>query len=56
MDFSHEDEEEVFTQFQKFKIEVEKTTDRHVRCLQPDGRKEYFSDAFTTYLRQEVIR
>ena len=41
---------EVFTHFQKFKSEVEKTTGRHVRCLRSDGGKEYFSDAFTTYL------
>ena len=41
---------EVFTHFQKFKSEVEKTTGRHVRCLQSDGGKEYFLDAFTAYL------
>mgnify|MGYP002776095308 FL=1 len=41
---------EVFTHFQKFKSEVEKTTGHHVRCLRSDGGKEYFSDAFTAYL------
>ena len=46
----------VFTHFQKFKNEVLKTTGRLVRCLRSDGGKEYFSDAFTTYLRQEGIR
>ena len=35
---------EVFGHFQKFKNEVEKATGRHVRCLQSDGGKEYFSD------------
>ena len=45
---------EVFTNFQKFKSEVEKTTGRHVRCLQSDGGKEYFSDAFTA--RMQVSR
>ena len=39
-----------------FKAEAEKTTGRHVRCLRSDGGKEYFSDAFTTYLRKEGIR
>ena len=47
---------EVFTHFQKFKSEVEKTIGHNVRCLRSDGGKEYFSDAFTTYLRQEGIR
>ena len=42
---------EVFGYFQQFKAEAEKTTGRHVRCLRSDGGKEYFSDAFTTYLR-----
>ena len=46
----------VFTDFKKFKTEVEKTNGLHVRCLRSDGGKEYFSDAFTTYLRQEGIR
>ena len=47
---------EVFSRFQKFKYEVKKTTDRHIRCLPSDGGKEYFSDAFTTYLQQEGVR
>ena len=47
---------EVFSHVQKVKSEVEKTTDRHVRCLGSDEGKKYFSNAFTTYLRQEGIR
>ena len=47
---------EVFSHFQKFKNEVEKAINCHVRCLRADGGKEYFSDAFTTYLRQEGIQ
>ena len=47
---------EVFLHFQKFKNEVEKANGFHVQCLRLDGVKEYFSDAFTTYLRQEGIR
>ena len=47
---------EVFKHFQKFKNKVEKAIGRHVQCLRSDGGKEYFLDAFTTYLRQEGIR
>ena len=47
---------EVFSHFQKFKNEVEKATNRPVQCLRSGGGKEYFSDAFTTYIRQEGIR
>ena len=47
---------EVFGHFQRFKNAVKKTTSWHVRCLQSDGGKEYFSDDFRTYLRKEGIR
>ena len=47
---------EVFKHFQTFKSELEKATDKHVRCLQSNGGKEYFSDAFTTYIRQKGIQ
>ena len=47
---------EVFSHFQKFKNEIEKATNRHVRCLRSNDDKKYFSDAFTTYLQQEGIR
>ena len=47
---------EVFQHIQRFKTEVEKTTSRHVRCLQSDGGKEYFSDEFTAYLCKEGIQ
>ena len=41
---------EVFSHFQKFKNEVEKETNHHVRCPRSDGNKEYFSVVFTTNL------
>ena len=41
---------EVFGHFHRFKVEVEKVTGRHVRCLRSDGGKEYFSDEFSAYL------
>ena len=47
---------EVFGHFQRFKAEVEKTTNRHVLFVRSDGGKEYFSYDFTVYLRKEGIR
>ena len=41
---------EVFSHFQKLKIQVEKETGRHIQCLRSDGGKEYFSDEFISYL------
>ena len=56
MDLSHEDEERSVYTLPKVQTEVKKTTSRHVRCLRSNGGKEYFSDAFTAYLRHEGIR
>ena len=47
---------EVFSHFEDLENEVEKATGEHVRFLWSDGSKAYFSDAFTTYLREEGIR
>ena len=44
------------TNLQKLKNNVEKATSRHVWCLRLDGDKEYFSDTFAAYLRQEGIQ
>ena len=43
---------EVFKHFETFKNEVEKAINRHVRCLQSDGGKEYFSDEFIEYISE----
>ena len=47
---------ELFTHFQKFKSEVERTVGLHVWCLRSNGGKEHFSGAFASYLLQEGIR
>ena len=46
---------EVLSHFQKLKGQVEKETGRHIRCLRLDGRKEYFSNEFNSYLQGEGI-
>ena len=47
---------EVFACFLKVKSLVERETGRKIKCLRSDGRKEYFSDQFSSYLQKEGIR
>ena len=46
----------VFACFLKVKSLVERETGRNIKCLRSDGRKEYFSDQFSSYLQKEGIR
>ena len=43
----------LFAHFLKFKSEIKRAIDKHVRCLRSDGDKEYFANAFTPYLNNK---
>mgnify|MGYP002776887913 CR=1 FL=1 len=51
-----EKKSEVFSCFLKVKSFVKWETSRKIKCLRTDGRKEYFSDQFSSYLQKEGIR
>ena len=46
---------EVFACFLKVKSLAERETNRKIKCLKSDGKKEYFSDQFSSYLQKEEI-
>jgi len=46
---------EMFTHFQNFKMLAEKQTGLQVKCLRSDGRGEYSSNEFITYLKMHGI-
>ena len=47
---------EVFGSFLKVKSLAKRETGRKIKCLRSDGKKEYFSNQFSSYLQKEGIR
>ena len=47
---------EVLSCFLKVKSLAERETNRKIKCLKSDGKKEYFSDQFSSYLQKEGIQ
>ena len=51
-----EKKSEVFHCFRNLKNLFERETGRKIKCLRSDGRKEYFSGQFNSYLQEMGIR
>ena len=51
-----ESKDEVFSRFQEWKAEVERSTRRQVKTLHSDNGGEYTSKEFTSYLAKERIK
>jgi transposase InsO family protein len=47
---------EAFEVFKKFKVMVEKATDRHIKAVRSDRGGEYISTAFMKYCEEQGIR
>ena len=51
-----EKKSEVFSSFLKVKSLVKREIGRKIKCLRTNGKKEYFSDQFSSYLQKEGIQ
>ncbi len=46
---------EVFQHFLNFNVMVEKEKGVSIKCLRSDGRRKYFSNEFSEYLKEHGI-